>query len=270
MSSDMYLLAQNLRPRTKLRVLAGIGLIAALALACVPPIPQNQQYHLFADSLCRFGIVNGANVFSNIFFTFAGLAGLLRIGRSAGFAGKFMWVSFYCAVTLVGFGSAYYHWQPSNDTLVWDRLPMTLAFSSLTAALIAERISIKAGKLLFTPLMLISALSVVYWWATEKAGAGDLRPYILVQYLPMVLLPAVIILYRKGPSWDGPYWALCGGYAVAKVLEWQDASIFFWTGQLVSGHTLKHIVAASAILLFQLSFRDNRLEPDHTGDSGKE
>jgi hypothetical protein len=162
-----------------------------------------------------------------------------------------MWLFFFVAVILVGLGSAWYHHRPDNATLVWDRLPMTLAFASLTACLVAERIGLRAGRALFVPLLLAGAGSVFYWWAGEQAGAGDLRPYILIQYLPMLLVPCLILAFPRGPAADRPYWLLLAGYALAKILELNDDAVFAWTGQLASGHTLKHTAAALAILLFR-------------------
>lgn len=235
-------------------VLSLLVLAAVAAVACVPPIPQDAGYHAFADSLTRFGIGNERNVVSNAAFVVAGLAGLWRVGRRGIFPGRSMWSFFFLAVVFVGFGSAWYHSRPGNDSLVWDRLPMTLAFSSLTACLIAERIGQRAGKMLFAPLLLLGALSVFYWWATERAGAGDLRPYILVQYLPMLLVPYLLLAFPQGADRDRPYWLLLAGYALAKALELNDAAVFAWTGQLASGHTLKHTAAAVAILLFRPYF----------------
>ncbi len=262
MSRTVGRLTERLYPWKRLFLLLAIVLFAVIALVCAPRIPQDPDYHLFADSVERFGIRNGSNVLSNVIFVIAGVAGLQRVIKPAEFAGKFMWAAFYCSVTLVGFGSAYYHLQPSNASLVWDRLPMTLAFSSLTACLFAERIGLTMGRMLFAPLLASGVLSVAYWWVTEKAGVGDLRPYILVQYLPMVLLPTLIILFRKETARDRPYLILFAGYALAKVLEWQDAVVFVWTGYLVSGHTLKHIVAATAILLFRPELPDRLADRD--------
>lgn len=231
-----------------------LTLVAAAVLACLPPVPQDAAYHSFADSLTRFGIGNERNVVSNFAFVVAGLAGLWRTVRHGTFPGRAMWLSFFAAVCLVGFGSAWYHHRPVNDSLVWDRLPMTLGFASLTACLIAERISLRAGRALFIPLLVLGAASVLYWWATEQAGSGDLRPYILVQYLPMVLVPYFLLAYPHGAAADRPYWLLLAGYALAKALELNDGLVFAWTGQLASGHTLKHTAAAAAILLFRPRF----------------
>jgi hypothetical protein len=37
------------------------------------------------------------------------------------------WTLFFAGVTAVGVGSTYYHLNPDNATLVWDRLPVSLS-----------------------------------------------------------------------------------------------------------------------------------------------
>ena len=75
-----------------------------------------------------------------------GLAGLWS-ARNAGGARR-SWMAFFLGVTLVFFGSGYYHLEPHDQSLVWDRLPMTLAFMALFALVIGDRVGARAGRLL--------------------------------------------------------------------------------------------------------------------------
>jgi hypothetical membrane protein len=218
-------------------------------VSCFPKLAQDPNYHLFADAVSLLGINNGSNVISNAGFVIAGLIGIYRIRNEK--ANLSIWRFFFCAVACVGVGSAYYHWLPSNDTLLWDRLPMTLSFAALVAGISQERFGCRAGRLLLVPLVLCGSLSVLYWWLTEQAGAGDLRPYILVQFLPMLLIPLVVILFPKDAHCDRPYWTLLAFYILAKFFEWQDLNTFVITGHLISGHALKHLIAATGLLLFK-------------------
>ncbi len=248
----------------RLTLLVSIIVAAILGIMSLPAIPQDTSYHHFADDREVLSIPNMSNVVSNIFFSVSGLLGLYRFSTFSGSFAIFRWRLFYISIALVGLGSAYYHWIPSNDSLVWDRLPMTLGFVSLIVNLLAERFGERVGNVLFCPLVLFSTASVAYWWFTEGLGAGDLRPYIIVQYLPLLLAPALLILFPKGSHWDRPYWILLLGYAIAKGFEWQDAAFYELTHHLVSGHTLKHIVAATAILIFRPFTGDLLVSKDHT------
>lgn len=224
---------------------------AGCLVASFPKLAQDTGYHLFADTRGVFGINNWGNVLSNAGFIIAGITGLIRSRHLSFNTAVFIWRFFFVAVVIVGIGSAYYHWSPSNDTLLWDRLPMTLGFAALVAGMSAERLGLRAGRLLFGPLVFSGALSVLYWWLTEQAGAGDLRPYILVQFLPMLLVPLMIVLFPKEGKYNRPYWILLASYVVAKGVEWQDGNIFTLTGQLVSGHTLKHLAASLGLYMFR-------------------
>jgi hypothetical protein len=145
---------------------------------------------------------------------------------------------------LTAAGSAYYHLAPNNDRLVWDRLPMTIVFMSLVAAMIAERISVRAALWLWPVLLAIGNLSVLQWHWSEQAGRGDLRFYAAVQVYAVLVLLLVLFLpprYTRGSAL-GVVVAL---YVLAKLLETFDQQIFA-AGHNVSGHTLKHIAAGFA------------------------
>lgn len=216
------------------------------------PIPQDPNYHLFADTRTILGIPNFFDVVSNGFFALVGgLGGYSLIqwrGRQDVMRGREFWpyAVFFLGVGLVALGSAYYHLEPSNETLLWDRLPMSAAFMALTSAVVADRIDRTAGNtwLLFL-LVTLGVLSVLFWHWTESAGRGDLRFYGFLQLYPMVLIPIVLWLFPDHKLTSGRHiiWAIAW-YAAAKALEHLDREIFTLTGNTVSGHTLKHLAAA--------------------------
>jgi hypothetical protein len=146
---------------------------------------------------------------------------------------------------LAAFGSSYYHLAPDNARLVWDRLPMTLVFMPLVAAMIAERINVRLGLWLLPMLAAIGAGSVVQWYASEQHGTGDLRMYAAVQAYALVAL-LVILLFRPPYTRGLDLLWVVGFYALAKILELADRQIFSLSARTVSGHTLKHLAAAAA------------------------
>jgi hypothetical protein len=161
-------------------------------------------------------------------------------------------------VTLVGIGSGYYHWQPSNQTLVWDRLPMTLAFMALFAIVLGEHIALILTRRLLLVLLVLGVLSVVYWRITEQAGHGDLRAYILVQFLPILLIPLILLLYPR-PG-DGALWLALAAYVIAKLLEQFDVTVYAHLG-VISGHSLKHVAAAAGMAALLLGLRSRISRP---------
>ena len=225
-----------------------IGAIAAAVgiLFRMPAIPQSEAYHNFADKRTLLGIPNCLDVLSNVFFLFVGAWGLRTVFRRAQFLDpreRWPYAMFFLGVTLTAFGSSWYHLNPNDATLVWDRIPMTIGFMSLVAAILAERISVPAGRWLLVPMIAFGVGSVLYWEATEQQGRGDLRPYAFAQFGSLLILLLVILLFpaRYTRTYDlGVSLAL---YALAKLLEATDRPIFTAL-KFVSGHTLKHVAAA--------------------------
>ena len=224
-------------------VVGGTAVVAAIGIALLPPIPQDPAYHLFADARTILGVPGGLNVLSNLAFAVVALVGLCIV-RERG--ERWAWRVFFVGVGLTSLGSAWYHLAPSNGTLVWDRLPMAVAFLALLAATLAERVDPELGAQLLGPLVLAGIGGVLFWAATERAGRGDLRPYVLVQFFRLVAIPLVLVLYRPRYNHGWLYLVALGIYALAKGAELADAEIFRTTGWL-SGHTLKHLLAAAAV-----------------------
>jgi hypothetical protein len=249
-------------------LVAGLGLAAAVFVFRMGPLPQEIAYHAFADDRPWLGIPNFLNVASSLGFAGVGAAGMaLLAGRSVpgGLPGLHnIYRVFFVSLLLVGPGSAYYHLQPSNATLVWDRLPMALSFMAFFSAMIGERIAVAAGRRLCVPLLLAGVLAVVYWHLSEQAGAGDLRPYVLVQFLPLLLVPVMLLVYRARLGGSGWLWGMLLVYAGSKAAELGDAAVLELTGVL-SGHTLKHLLAALGGLLFLGALLLRRDRDKHNG-----
>jgi hypothetical protein len=133
---------------------------------------------------------------------------------------------------------------------------MTIAFAGFFAIVIGEYVSVIAGKRILMPVLVAGTASVAYWALTEASGAGDLRPYAIIQFLPLLFIPAVLLLYRSNSVASRYFWIIIGLYLLAKVFENLDA-VVFGLGNWMSGHTLKHLVAGLAplVLVYALQHR---------------
>ena len=239
--------------RSALWVMAAVTVILVATALFLPRIPQPQSYHAFADQRSCLGIPNLWNVVSNLPFAIVGVWGLLFLfrlspdQRSLRFVDRrerWPYVILFAGLVLTAFGSSYYHWHPDNSSLVWDRLPMTIVFMSLIAALVAERINLRAGLWVLPVLLLVGIGSVLQWYWSELRGAGDLRFYAAVQAYAVVFLLLVLLCparYTRGRDLA----IVAGLYVLAKLLETFDKVVFAW-GHVVSGHTLKHLAGAAA------------------------
>jgi hypothetical protein len=238
--------------RTRILIVTAVSLAAAGATLLRGPMPQPADYHSFADQRTLLGIPNFLDVASNLPFLIVGLMGLSfvtsRRRRAAAFQQppeRLPWLLVFAGMTLTSAGSSYYHWAPSNATLLWDRLPMTLAFMGFFAAVISERVDFRAGVRWLLPLAALGIASVFYWYGTELRGAGDLRVYAMVQFAPLLAIPLLVAFFAPRYT-RGSYVVLVVAlYLVAKGLELLDRAIFS-LGGIVSGHTLKHLAAAAA------------------------
>ena len=240
--------------------------VLAIARACsIPRIPQDPRYFAFVDDRNLVGVPNALNVLSNVTFAGVGLAGLVLLwrGRIAlrDARERWPWAVFFAGVALTSVGSTWFHLSPTNDSLVWDRLPMSVGFMGLFAALLAERVDVTAGLRLLAPLVAAGTGTVISWIATEHAGVGDLRPYLLVQYYPLAAIPLVLVLFP--PAYTGTWGWIAGlaTYAAAKWAEVEDGRLYGALG-FASGHTLKHLLAASGIAVLLVMLGRRRVLPD--------
>jgi hypothetical protein len=218
-----------------------------IALGFVPSIAQPEKYHVFADHRMFLGIPDFWNVTSNLPFAVVGILGFRAFHD---LASRFL----FAGILLTTFGSAYYHLAPDTPRLVWDRLPMTIAFMSLLVLVVRDCLGTKAGTWLLFPLIAIGLLSVLWWRVT-----GDLRLYILVQFVPILMILVALLIYELPAKRE--LWIALLLYALAKVAEFFDAQTY--SVFLLSGHTAKHLLAGfSTYWIYRWRLRDSNSRPE--------
>jgi hypothetical protein len=223
-------------------------LIFTAALFFIPPIPLGADYHYFSDQRQLFAIPNALNVLSNILFFLVGLWGMFFTVRRASRASflinaeRIPYFVFFSGVMLTGIGSACYHAAPGDARLLYDLLPMSVAFVSLVDAVIVERISVPMGLRLYLPFVLLAAASVLYWHHGESIGHGDLRFYLFIQFFSPVAIATTVCLFPPRYTRTADLFVAFLLFALAKLCELLDERIYS-LGRVVSGHTLKHLVA---------------------------
>lgn len=239
---------------TSFRVKAFFTLAWPVAFALAfwfPPISQDLDFFDFAESGQISIVPHAWNVLSNIAFICVGLVGLKRLASIWEEVQPWAEAVFYIGITLTGLGSAYFHWNPNMDTLLWDRLPMTVSFMAFYCAMFQRCLRCIIPTYSLVLALGVGAWSVLHWTITESAGVGDLRFYGVVQFLPMLLLP---ILFVGWPPQRVKFlWGMLGFYAIAKICEYFDHEIAAWMPLALTGHTWKHLFAAVGTACFLLA-----------------
>jgi len=238
----------------RLRLLAVLTVTFLALVLFREPIPQDPAYHDFADQRMLVGLPHALNVISNLPLALAGIFGLLVIGRSVRRTDSTSFVTpadsipyalLFVALSLTAVGSSYYHLAPDTPRLFWDRLPMSVAFMAYLGAAINERIDRRTGLVALVPLVACGMLSVLYWRATELAGFGDLRYYVLVQSYPTLFVLLMVLLLPSSYTHGRMLVTVTALYLLTRLVEVGDGFIF-GLGHFVSGHTLKHLLTAVA------------------------
>ena len=223
-----------------------LGMAALLALALFGPVlPASAHQHTLADQRALWGIPCALDVLSNLPFAIAGLWGLVALRRVApgmlDAPSRALASLFFAGLVCTAAGSALYHWQPQDAGLLWDRLGMVLPFAGLLGLAGASRVSARAGAAAAGTVLLAGPLAVLWW-----SHSGDLLPWAVVQLGGMLVVLALACLPRRDGALALHLGAVMALYALAKLFEAADHAVFEATGQAVSGHSLKHVLAAAA------------------------
>lgn len=234
--------------KSRIEWISVLVLVALLfGMGFLDPVPQSQNYHHFIDTraldLGGIFIPNASDVLSNLAFVLVGMAGIALIARFDPLQQHALGL-FFVGLILTGMGSAAYHWAPNDQTLVWDRLPMMLAFSGVLGAIATERLGREPGLHWMLSWIYLGSLSIALWLIGD-----DLRLWIIVQ-LGGVMLIALWLINppAKGRDRPLPWQWLIVAYVLAKGFELNDEAIWRMTDGVVSGHALKHIVAAAGLI----------------------
>ena len=233
--------------KSEISFLTGLIILILLAIF-LPSIEQNQNYHNFADQRVLFGVNNAFDTLSNLAFIIVGILGLVNFynNQYIKISNSFSVILhlFFISIILTGLGSSFYHLSPNDFTLVFDRLAMSLVFASILAMLAYLKISPRFGLHTLAELLILAPLTVLIWKFN-----GNLTPYVVLQFGGIILVILTLLLTKT--RMQGPcFTSLIILYGAAKLVEFYDEKIFNLSQNLISGHTLKHLIAALAVIIF--------------------
>lgn len=220
------------------------GVLCVLAVAG-PHITQYEHYHAFADQRTMLGIPCALDVLSNVPFALMGLIGLVVLRRSVlGYEAsvfKNMSSLFFYGLIITSVCSSAYHLHAENHSLWLDRMGMSVAFAGILGMAVCNRVSERAAQVTAYTVLIAAPMCLWNWQAT-----GNLLPWSVLQGGGMLIVLTLACLAPVDGQKRMPLVAVIVWYVVAKLLELGDAQVYAWSGELVSGHSLKHVAAAMA------------------------
>lgn len=238
--------ARGFLSQTEISFLFVLCLLIGCALF-LPPIAQDQNYHEFADQRPWGVVPNAADTLSNLAFLVAGLWGLWRLAGYRGHASNPLVLRLVSllliGVLLTGLASMFYHLGPNDSRLAIDRLAMSLSFAAALGLLVADRVSVRLAFGVVAGFLFLGPLTVWVW-----TTSGNLTPYAVLQFGGVAMIAVFCwrpSLHIRGLNFSG----LLLFYGLAKLAELLDSRIFELSLALVSGHTLKHVLAAIGIVV---------------------
>ena len=221
----------------------------------MPSTSQSVDYHQFADQRTYSGTPNFLNVVSNIFIFFSGLAGLILLLLSREFLLHITFINFserwpyfilFLSVIMASLASTYYHLVPDNARLVWDGFPIAIGIMTLLSTVLIERINENIGFISLPCLILFGVGSVIYWDWSEQFGLGNLNYYIVVQLYSILAITLFSKYFSSGYTGGAGIYVVIILYAFAKLAETLYHEINS-LGQLISGHSIKHLFVGLAV-----------------------
>ncbi len=239
--------------------------IALVGIFLIDKIPQNSGWLQFADRRSFAGIPNFVNVISNIFFIFIGVYGLrfVIVSQLKSYAFEFEWervapAVFFLGILLQGIGSIWFHLEPSVERLAWDQFPMTFIFMGVFGTLVGDRIQSDTPNSIYGSLLFLTSLTAGWWtWMIINGAGFDIRPYLFVQFFPLLVMLIVLVFFPSRYTHETDYWIVLLFYACSGFFEAYDRQIFEIL-VVISGESLKHILLAGAAWQFLWMFQNRK------------
>lgn len=231
-------------PPTRQELQLALACLALLLLALfAPALAQPAHAHDFADRRALFGIPCALDVLSNLPFAFAGVLGLFALRRADACTPtqRALAALFFAGLLATAAGSSWYHLGPDDAGLAIDRHAMSIAFAGLLGLLVATQLSERGGALTGAALLVLGPAAVQAWAAT-----GNVLPWAVLQFGGMGMVVVLACLPPRPGAMRVRWGWVIAAYALAKLCEVNDHAVFDATQGLLSGHTLKHVVAAQA------------------------
>ncbi|KAF5467986.1 hypothetical protein F2P56_012184 [Juglans regia] len=257
---------QQIARGKRTRIWGGALLCLLCLMLATPKIPRSPKNHIFADMRNFLGVPNTLNVITNFPFLVVGVLGFVLSLQGNFFnislpGEVWGWALFYAGIAGVAFGSAYYHMKPDDSRVMWDTLPMMIAYSSVYSSFIVERVGLRIGLSSQCTLLLVAFLSAAYGRAYN-----DLRLCMAFQLIPSIAIPGMTYVFRSQYT-HARYWLFAAGaHVLAKFEGVADKKIYYVNRYLISGHSLEHLCLAMVPVLLSVMLMYRSMKVQRLGD----
>lgn len=236
-------IAHPRKPITVSPLLPLFGVALALIALFGPGIQQPATYHDFADQRTLLNIPHAMDVLSNLPFLFLGVMTFIQGLRIDNPRWRGLVLTLGIGLTLTFIGSGYYHLAPSDGELLWDRAGMLVVFAAVLGMATADRLSFTSALATMMGVLMGGVLSLWHW-----QHSGNLLPWVVLQGGGMLLLLLLAPCRPRGDGYGFRLGACLLWYAAAKLCELWDGALFDISAGVLSGHSVKHVLAALAVL----------------------
>lgn len=218
-------------------------LAIAVGLLAWGPVLLHASAHHYADLRSLAGLANGINVLFCLPMLLTGMWGWRALGRSAWpVALQTPWRWFFACVAVSAGLAAAYHLAPGDVGYLAAQAVAAGGFTLLLCGFLAERVDPRFG----SRVACLAALGLAGLAACLAAlgSAPDVRPLLLLQLLPVLLIPAGALSLSGRHTSTADWLVMLGLYALARLSDVGDAAVLRFTGGAVSGHALMHLCLA--------------------------
>lgn len=243
-------MTEQLGRRCALVMLASMTLAATMGMVAWGPMLVAFDEHRYADERTWLGVPAAANVLVNLPMFALGAWGW-RTTRSSGWpeALRRPWGWFHICAMLSAVLAGMYHANPGDVLFVLAHVCTACCFLALTLGALAERVHLNFGSRATCRAALLGPvlLGVAMLLGRLLYGELDLRPLLLLEIIPVLVIPAGALSLRGQWTRASDWLAVLLLYAVSKMFETGDAAILRATGGSLSGHTLMHLALGGAV-----------------------
>lgn len=232
--------------RCALVLLAALTLAALVGLLAWGPVPLDAGTHRYADQRDWLGLPNAGNVLANLPLLLVALWGW-HATLASGWPARLRraWAGFHACAVGGSAIAAIYHVAPTATGYVLAQMAMSAAFVLLTLGMLAERVHAGiGGRPVATTATLVGAATLAALASGSVGdGAVDLRPFLLLQLIPVLLIPAGALSLPGAHTRPSDWLLMLVAYVAAQAFDVADAAIHAATGW-IGGHALMHLALA--------------------------